>query len=119
MREHAYSVGELGDEEPEPPVPQGLGKLSAAQQSFVEFMRLDPHVLENKLAVEVEVPGHPPFWRNGLAVEFSELATRVGGISPLGGCTAAILREVGYSDAQIEDFDRRGITHAVGHGLPV
>jgi crotonobetainyl-CoA:carnitine CoA-transferase CaiB-like acyl-CoA transferase len=97
----------------------GVPAVRADVPTNPEFMRLDPHVLENKLAIEVEVPGYPAFWRNGMAYEFSEMSTRVGGLSPLGGSTAAILREVGYTDAQIEDFDRRGITHPVGHGLRI
>jgi hypothetical protein len=37
--------GELDDEDVEPPVPPGLGQLSATLESLVEFLRIDPHLL--------------------------------------------------------------------------
>ncbi len=37
---------ELDDEEAEPPVPPGLGKLSASLESFAEFLRIDADLLE-------------------------------------------------------------------------
>jgi hypothetical protein len=37
--------GELDDEDIEPPVPAGLGQLSATIESLVEFLRIDPHLL--------------------------------------------------------------------------
>jgi hypothetical protein len=38
-------VGELQDDELEPPIPAGLGELSASQTSLVEFLRIDPDLL--------------------------------------------------------------------------
>jgi hypothetical protein len=38
-------IGELEDDELEPPIPDGLGELSAAQASLVEFLRIDPDLL--------------------------------------------------------------------------
>ena len=37
--------GELGDDDLEPPVPVGLGKLSGAQQAMAEFLRIDEALL--------------------------------------------------------------------------
>jgi len=37
--------GELDDEEVEPPVPPGLGQLSASLESLVEFLRIDTDLL--------------------------------------------------------------------------
>jgi hypothetical protein len=37
--------GDLDDEEPEPPVPPGLGEPSAAQQAFGDFLRIDPDLV--------------------------------------------------------------------------
>lgn len=37
--------GEFDDEDVEPPVPPGLGQLSATLESLVEFLRIDPHLL--------------------------------------------------------------------------
>jgi hypothetical protein len=38
--------GELDDEDTEPPVPAGLGQLSAALESFVDFLRIDRDLLD-------------------------------------------------------------------------
>jgi hypothetical protein len=37
---------ELDDEDEEPPVPPGLGQLSASLESLVDFLRIDPDLLE-------------------------------------------------------------------------
>jgi hypothetical protein len=37
--------GELDEEESEPPVPRGLGQLSASLESLVEFVRIDPNLI--------------------------------------------------------------------------
>ena len=42
----AAQSGELEDEELEPVVPPGLRSLSAALQSFADFMRIDPDLIE-------------------------------------------------------------------------
>ena len=38
--------GEFADEDKEPPVPPGLGQLSASLESLVDFLRIDPDLLE-------------------------------------------------------------------------
>ncbi len=42
----AAQTGELADDEEEPEVPSGLRSLSAALQSFADFMRIDPDLIE-------------------------------------------------------------------------
>ncbi|MFV2020340.1 hypothetical protein [Micromonospora sp. LOL_023] len=37
--------GEFGDEATEPPVPAGLADLTGALQGFVDFLRIDPHLV--------------------------------------------------------------------------
>lgn len=37
--------GEFGDEATEPPVPAGLADLTGALQGFVDFLRIDPHLI--------------------------------------------------------------------------
>ena len=39
-------AGELDEDDQEPPCPSGLGRLSAAQEAFVAFMRIDRDLLE-------------------------------------------------------------------------
>jgi hypothetical protein len=38
-------TNEIADDEPEPPVPAGLGALTAAQQAFADWIDLDSHLL--------------------------------------------------------------------------
>jgi hypothetical protein len=38
--------GELDEEEEEPPVPPGMGKLSGALRRFYDFMRVSPHLID-------------------------------------------------------------------------
>ncbi|MCW3841679.1 hypothetical protein ONA70_16385 [Micromonospora yasonensis] len=45
---------ELDDDEPEPPVPAGLGDLSGPQAALVDFLRLDPDLLA--VAAETSKP---------------------------------------------------------------
>ncbi len=42
----AAQSGELADDEQEPSIPSGLRNLSAALQSFAEFVRIDPDLIE-------------------------------------------------------------------------
>jgi hypothetical protein len=42
----AVQEGEVSDEAKEPPVPAGLGELSAACEVLVDFLRLDSHLVE-------------------------------------------------------------------------
>ena len=37
---------------------------------------------------------------------------------PLGFATESVLREFGYSDREIDELNEKGVTTAVGHGLP-
>ncbi len=56
----AAQSGELEDDEQEPAVPLGLRSLSAALQSFAEFVRIDPDLIEaaavESVDLEVNVP---------------------------------------------------------------
>lgn len=49
--------GELDDDEVEPPVPAGLGTLSASLQAFADFLRLDPDLIA--AAAERSEPARP------------------------------------------------------------
>lgn len=50
-------VGELDDKTPEPPVPPGLGMLTAPLDAFAEFLRLDRDLLAAAAAVSPAVTG--------------------------------------------------------------
>lgn len=69
---------EIDDEEPEPPVPPGLGQLSASLESLVEFLRIDRDLLA--VAAEASAPlgdarldrDQVLAWVSGLAVAEKE-----------------------------------------------
>ena len=83
-----------------------------------EFMINDPQVRLNDLAREDELPEHGKFWRSAPVYHFSEYETRFETPRPLGFATESVLREFGYSDRQIDELNEKGVTTAVGHGLP-
>ena len=47
-------IGELDDEDAEPPVPPGLGQLSASLDSFIEFLRIDRDLIH--VAAQASAP---------------------------------------------------------------
>jgi hypothetical protein len=53
-------TGELGDDDTEPPVPPGLGQLSASLESLAEFLRINGDLLH------VAAEASPPFGDTGL-----------------------------------------------------
>ena len=83
-----------------------------------DFMLNDPQVRVNGLAREDELPGHGTIWRSGPCYEFSDMEARFQAPLPLGSETASILRELGYSDRRIDELNEKGVTTAVGHGMP-
>lgn len=56
----AVTEATIADELWEPPVPAGLRKLTAAQKSFVSFMRIDPEILEVAAQVSPELNAAQP-----------------------------------------------------------
>jgi hypothetical protein len=67
--------GELDDEDVEPPVPPGLGKLSASLDSFADFLRIDEDLIHAaagaSAALEEVRPSHEEVraWVAGLGAE--------------------------------------------------
>ena len=77
-----------------------------------------PHCRETGVAVLAEQPGTPRSARAGPAIRFSEAETPIEPACVLGQHTESVLRELGFDDATIADYEARGITRAEGHGLP-
>ena len=88
----AAQVGELDDDEVEPPVPPGLGSLSAPLCAFVDFLRID----KDLVAVAAEASARPQTdERAG-----PELAAWVRNL-PLADKDALLLRVARGEDAQV------------------
>jgi hypothetical protein len=52
--------GDLDDHDIEPPVPAGLGELSASLESLVEVLRIDTNLLQAAAAASPPLAGHEP-----------------------------------------------------------
>lgn len=63
---------DLDDDDQEPPVPAGLGKLSAALASLVEFLRIDPQLVAAAAEASVDEQPEPV----GMAMWIARLAPR-------------------------------------------
>lgn len=68
----AVQADDINEDAPEPPVPAGLATLSAAQQSMVDFLRIDEDLLEAARAGSAELApsdGRFRIWVMGLPEE--------------------------------------------------
>ena len=78
------------------------------------FMVDDPNARALGLAMEDQLPDGTRFWRAAPCYRFSDYETRTSSAQPIGSATANILREFGYTDAQIKDLDAKGVTRLAG-----
>lgn len=81
------------------------------------FLLDDEHSRAIGIAIDASLADGTPFVRSTGGCNFSGSPRIIGEPEPLGNSTEAILRELGYDDDRIADFERRGITAATGHGL--
>lgn len=69
----------------------------------------DPHVLYRRMVEELEDPDLGKVRQVGVAIKFSQTPGRVGRVAPLPGeHTEQILKEMNYSDGEIEQLRRQG-----------
>ena len=78
-----------------------------------EFFLDDPHSHDNDLVVETEdeSPRYGRYVRPGGIVHFSEMLGRFRVAPYAGEHTSAIMKEVGYTDQQIDDYRERRIVN--------
>jgi crotonobetainyl-CoA:carnitine CoA-transferase CaiB-like acyl-CoA transferase len=74
-----------------------------------EFFDRSPHMRENGFVTEVEHLRFGPYWRTGPLVNFSSTPARPGAGILAGQHTRPLLREFGYSNAEIEDLYRKRV----------
>jgi crotonobetainyl-CoA:carnitine CoA-transferase CaiB-like acyl-CoA transferase len=96
----------------------GVPAVRADGAAHADFMLHDPHCLAVGVAVDASQPGLPTYRRAGAAIRFAGRDATPAPSPALGAHTAAILAELGRSPAEIAELERRGVTRAVGHGLP-
>lgn len=84
----AAQDGDLEDDEPEPPVPAGLGTPSGALRAFIDFLRLDGDLVQAAAQASPPMTAGPdegalPGWIAGLPeAEKTQLLVRVAGDAP-------------------------------------
>ena len=83
--------------------------VKAEDRGMYFFFNEDPHVRDNGLLTRVEAPRYGEFWRYAPVVDFSATPGRVGPGPLKGQQTRPILRELGYTDEQIHDLQRRKV----------
>ena len=83
--------------------------VKAEDRGMYYFFNEDPHVRENGLLTQVEAPRFGEFWRYSPVIDFSETSGKAGPGPLRGQHTSPILKELGYTDAQIHDFKQRQV----------
>ena len=83
--------------------------VKAEDRGMYCFFNEDPHVRENRMLTRVEAPRFGEFWRYSPVIEFSETSGRAGPGPLKGQHTRPILRELGYTDDEINDLKQRNV----------
>ena len=78
-----------------------VGCVQTEDRGMYHFFAEDEHVAQNDLTVEVSHLTYGEFWRYAPILEFSKTPSVAGGGIVRGQHTFPILRELGYTDAQI------------------
>jgi crotonobetainyl-CoA:carnitine CoA-transferase CaiB-like acyl-CoA transferase len=73
------------------------------------FLEEHPQAAANRMVVEVDSPRFGKYLRHGAIIDFSDAPARLGHGSFAGEHTARVMRELGYSDAQIAELRARHV----------
>ena len=105
-------TGELEDDDAEPPVPRGLGQLSASLESLSDFLRIDSDLLH--VAAEASSP------MGEVGIERKEVAAWIGQLPPREKDKILTSLVVDADQTQVTELLQRFVTeHSEGHGKPV
>jgi len=83
--------------------------VKAEDRGMYHFFNEDRHVRENGFLQQVEATRHGEFWRYAPVVGFSATEGKAGPAPLRGEHTRPVLKELGYTDDQIQDYKQRGI----------
>jgi len=83
--------------------------VKAEDRGMYHFFNEDSHVRENGFLQQVEATRHGEFWRYAPVVGFSATGGKAGPAPLKGEHTRPVLKELGYTDGQIQDYKQRGI----------
>ena len=105
----AILAGRTADEWEELLIEADIGCVEADEAVEGDFYAKHPHARANDLSVEVEHPYIGKYRRYGGLVEFSLTPGIYRTSTQIGQRTKPLLREIGYTDRDIEDLGVRGI----------
>jgi hypothetical protein len=100
-------TGELDDDDTEPPVPPGLGQLSASLESLAEFLQIDSDLLH------VAAEASPPIGDTG--IDRSELRAWIGKLAPTEKDELITNLVVDADHAQIAELLQRFLKERAGN----
>ena len=100
--EAVFAAGDADDFE-QRLAPKGIGCVRADGAAPPDFFLNDPHCRIEELAVPATHPDWGDYVRNGPMARFSR-GDDYPGASAMGDSTAALLQELGYSAAEVEDL---------------
>ena len=83
--------------------------VEAEESGPYQFYANDPQVEANQLTVNVDSLKWGSFWRHSPVIKFSQTKSTTGAAPLQGQHNESVLRELGYSDIQIEDFQRKQV----------
>ncbi|RUA30705.1 MAG: hypothetical protein DSY78_08475 [Chloroflexi bacterium] len=83
--------------------------VKAEDRGMYHFFNEDSHVRETGFLTQVEATRHGEFWRYTPVVGFSATEGKAGPAPLRGEHTRPVLKELGYTDDQIQDYKQRGI----------
>ena len=83
--------------------------VKAEDRGMYHFFNEDSHVRENGFLQQVEATRHGEFWRYTPVVGFSATEGKAGPAPLRGEHTRPVLKELGYTDDQIQEYKQRGI----------
>jgi crotonobetainyl-CoA:carnitine CoA-transferase CaiB-like acyl-CoA transferase len=90
-------------------LPQGVGCMRVCLEKSVKVLQDESLGVPSGYVVEVDHPTFGPHDRLAPAIRFSRSETTARGGELLGASTDSIMRELGYSDAEIADLRERKI----------
>jgi hypothetical protein len=104
--------GELDDDDAEPPIPQGLGQLSASLEGLAEFLRIDSALLH--VAAEASSP------MSEVGIDHIEMAAWIAKLSTREKDKILTSLVMDADQTQVTELLQRFVKeHSEGHGKPV
>ena len=86
-----------------------IGCVRADSMGHRRFLHTDPHARETNFMVLAEHPALGKYWRVGPRVHFSDTPSRLGPYCDLGEHTKDVMKELGYTQEEIEGLKEAGV----------